>query len=441
MANNSFLGANVDFTAGGSSWLDLIILTNQLAYDMGTVVVTVSANSAGGQTTGNAHVTGTLSATTLVAGTGLRGGTVETPAALTISTNTAISGTLTTTGTVSTDTVNVGNNTIEVTSGDLILKPGANSEIDASGARIINVGTPTANTDAVTPEYLLNTYSILDKSINSANNKFLFSTGPQTWELGDISVSGRSLLAANNTAAMQAVLSLVPGTNVMGFSTQLNSIAGTTFQTGDLLYVSGANTFTRLPKGTAGKVLKQGASIPEWGDQAWEKLSEFTANNDATIEIFLDTTKYRMFQVFLEEIYPDTDAVTLQGRLKSANTVVTSSNYSYVSNGTSLSSRVSNGAKAAAFFTVSNADSAWRIGNVGAEEKGFTGVLTLIGFQNSNSYSTVMVQGMYHQYTSVYVTVNGHGQLDINGIHNGIQLYMSSGNIVSGRVTVTGLRI
>jgi hypothetical protein len=63
--------------------------TNNLLDDMTNIVVTVASNSTGGVTTGNAHVTGTLSGTTGTFNT-LRGGNVSTNAALTIASDVAI---------------------------------------------------------------------------------------------------------------------------------------------------------------------------------------------------------------------------------------------------------------------------------------------------------------------------------------------------------------
>ena len=82
-------GANVETTDTFASWIDT---TNQLVFDMGTVVLTSVAaaqpnTTIGGYTAGNSHLQGILSANTLVATQSLRGGTVSTPANLTVSSN------------------------------------------------------------------------------------------------------------------------------------------------------------------------------------------------------------------------------------------------------------------------------------------------------------------------------------------------------------------
>lgn len=82
-------GANVETTDTFAGWIDT---TNQLVYDMGTVVLTSVPlaqpnTTVGGYTSGNSHLQGILSANTLVATQSLRGGTVSAFADLTVSSN------------------------------------------------------------------------------------------------------------------------------------------------------------------------------------------------------------------------------------------------------------------------------------------------------------------------------------------------------------------
>lgn len=91
MSKPTYLGANVDVTTDSfAGWIDK---TNQIRYDMGTVVVTVGSvlqpnSTNGAQTSGNAHVQGYLSANTLVASDELRGGSVSGSGLLSITSNT-----------------------------------------------------------------------------------------------------------------------------------------------------------------------------------------------------------------------------------------------------------------------------------------------------------------------------------------------------------------
>lgn len=86
-------GANVEVTDTFATWIDT---TNALVYDMGTVVMTSVTQpqpntSVGGYTVGNSHLEGILSANTLVASHGLRGGTVSTSGDLSIVSSTIFS--------------------------------------------------------------------------------------------------------------------------------------------------------------------------------------------------------------------------------------------------------------------------------------------------------------------------------------------------------------
>ena len=88
MAKTTYTGANVAPTTDTfSEWVDL---TNRMAYDMSTVVITTAAvaqpsGTNHAETTGNGHVNGYFSSNYLVANTALRGGTTDTSANLIIS--------------------------------------------------------------------------------------------------------------------------------------------------------------------------------------------------------------------------------------------------------------------------------------------------------------------------------------------------------------------
>lgn len=66
---------------------------NDLSFALSNIIVTVAANTVGGSTTGNGHVSGIFGATTLVATT-VRGGNVVSSANLTFTSNTIFNGAL-----------------------------------------------------------------------------------------------------------------------------------------------------------------------------------------------------------------------------------------------------------------------------------------------------------------------------------------------------------
>jgi len=72
------------------NWLEK---TNLLLDSLSTKVVTTEANTSGGVTSGNAFVSGILSANILTAAASLRGGTVDSPAVLPITSNVSVSNT------------------------------------------------------------------------------------------------------------------------------------------------------------------------------------------------------------------------------------------------------------------------------------------------------------------------------------------------------------
>jgi hypothetical protein len=98
MAKTTYTGANVTPTTDTfSEWVDV---TNRMAYDLSTVVITTAAVSQPSgtnhaETTGNGHVNGYFSSNYLIANTELRGGTTDTSANLIISSATHPSANLT----------------------------------------------------------------------------------------------------------------------------------------------------------------------------------------------------------------------------------------------------------------------------------------------------------------------------------------------------------
>jgi hypothetical protein len=84
-----YLGANV---TNQDTFSRLVNTTNELVYDLATVVVTTAPvaqpNTVNGAlTSGNAHVQGAFSANTLIASTALRGGSVSQSANLIVTSN------------------------------------------------------------------------------------------------------------------------------------------------------------------------------------------------------------------------------------------------------------------------------------------------------------------------------------------------------------------
>lgn len=95
MSKPSYLGANVEIST--HTFSHLIGRTNQIIYDLGTVVLTSAQvaqpnTSNGALTSGNAALDGSFQSTVVTVTGSLRGGTVSVPATLTISSNTVFTG-------------------------------------------------------------------------------------------------------------------------------------------------------------------------------------------------------------------------------------------------------------------------------------------------------------------------------------------------------------
>ena len=144
MSKSSYLGANVATNNSFGGWIEK---TNQVRHDMGTVVVTVgdvvqpnTTNHA--ETSGNAHVEGIFSATTLSAVDALTGGTVSVPAILSVTSNaefTSTNGTIDITSSINLFTVDANN---VVVSSNVVFDGGATKifKIDAANTTI-NTGS------------------------------------------------------------------------------------------------------------------------------------------------------------------------------------------------------------------------------------------------------------------------------------------------------------
>jgi hypothetical protein len=130
--------------------------TNQLANAVSTIAVTVNSHANGGLTTGNGFVEGTFGARNLVGNT-IHGGTVATPAVLTLTSNLAVIG----------NTVTVGNVVINSTgiavAGVLLEAGGATFAANTSGtsAQLIDYFDKIIYRSA---EYLIN---IKDNNANA----------------------------------------------------------------------------------------------------------------------------------------------------------------------------------------------------------------------------------------------------------------------------------
>ncbi|PHS22128.1 MAG: hypothetical protein COA84_13180 [Robiginitomaculum sp.] len=196
MSKSSYIGANVAIaTDTFSGWINK---TNQVRYDLGTVVVTVGNvpqpnSSNGAETSGNAHIEGIFSANTVAIGTALRGGTVSIPAPLLVNSNVIFNDSPTIQVDANTETFSIDANNMVISSN--VVFDGAGKTIDIS----------TAGTNILVGPVQVNTITTLSANVTldgttlttTANANFTSSTF-------DIN-AGLTTVGANNTAFTMVV--------------------------------------------------------------------------------------------------------------------------------------------------------------------------------------------------------------------------------------------
>ena len=209
MSKSSYLGANVQVNQSFGGWIDK---TNQVRHDMGTIVVTVGDVvqpniTNGAETSGNAHVEGIFSATTLSAVDALTGGTVSVPATLDITSNVDFTST---------------NGTIDITSSINVLTVDANNVIVSSNVVFDGGATKIFLIDAANT--VINTGSFYAKSNTylSGTNTYITSTELKTTSNtiitgATVDIDGTTLDVTSNVVFTATSLNANVGLFTVGF--------------------------------------------------------------------------------------------------------------------------------------------------------------------------------------------------------------------------------
>jgi predicted acyltransferase (DUF342 family) len=201
--------ANVNVTT--DTFSNLIGRVNQAFDIISNHVITVDNSSSGNSSSGNGYITGIFGATTLFAGSALRGGSVASPSTLVISSNVTMQANLLVVGTIShINSVSLAN-TLVVT-GNTIL---ANTLTVTGNTTLANTLTVTGNTT------LSNTLTVTG---NTRLSNTLTVTGNTTLS-NTLAVTGNTTLANTLTVIGNTILSntLV----VTGSSTLANTLSVT----------------------------------------------------------------------------------------------------------------------------------------------------------------------------------------------------------------------
>ena len=231
---NGGLSPNVETTDTFASWIDT---TNQLVYDMGTVVLTATANaqpngttSAAGWTIGNSHLEGFLSANTLIAATALRGGTVSTTTDLTITSNTIFSqGSLVLVG-ANTNNFTVNANNALFTSNVAIASTSKTFTISAANTTIndgaVYVKTSAWFTGATTD--ILGTSAIVTSNTTFTSNTMFANVDVITLGANATdSLVVNSIADFNSNTNVDGILTVTANANFTGTNTTFTAIEAT----------------------------------------------------------------------------------------------------------------------------------------------------------------------------------------------------------------------
>ena len=282
MSKSSYLNANVVSTDNIAGWIEK---TNQVRDDMGNIAVTVTKGifepntGNAGLTTGNFGIEGVVTANTIAVSVALRGGTVTTPADLTVTSNALF----TTTGNVgisAANTLNINSNNTIMTSNLVFNGTSKTIKVDSSSFTV-NSGTFTVNSNAAFTSNVSMTganttigdagsdvLNVVATSIHSANSSFtgaLVNITSTNTTIGDAGTDVLNVVATSvhsgNSSFTGALVNITSANTTIGDSSAdalnvnaisdfnanvnidgiLTQTANATFS-GALVNITGANT-------------------------------------------------------------------------------------------------------------------------------------------------------------------------------------------------------
>jgi len=234
--------ANVSNTDTFGSWLSK---TNTLATIVSQNTVTVDTSSAGSLSTGNAYVNGYFGANTLVAYTGIAGGTLATGNTLNLITNTAF--TYASSNLVSFNANSIYSNVVITTNSIYIIATGGNTTI---GGNYLNINASVTNVTSGTLNATGNT-TITGNTIlkaNSVYNVFAVNGTQIVANTSNTTIVGNVYLS--NTLSVVGAVNLQSTANVtgnLGVGGNANVIGN--MAVGGSLAVSGSLTYSGTAAG------------------------------------------------------------------------------------------------------------------------------------------------------------------------------------------------
>ena len=150
----------------------------------------------------------------------------------------------------------------------------------------------------------------------------------------------------------------------------------------------------------------------------------------------IDST-YDVYKVVLSDVQGDTDIQSLKVRVTASGTAQSTSNYDYAKKTLRANTSFSNSSATNQTEVFVNTQLAMGTGT----EETLQGVQYLFNFNNSSEYSFATDELIFRSYDSGSLMGGQGGWVyTVAETHNGVNYFMSSGNIDSGKFTLYGLK-
>jgi hypothetical protein len=209
---------------------------------------------------------------------------------------------------------------------------------------------------------------------------------------------------------------------------------------GDIIYADGTDTIARLAKGSATEVLTMGGSnAPTWAAASSGALvfigtvEAQGGTGDPTIEVDgLDTSVYDYFEIQFAGITPISDNVALQVRFGDSGGIDSgASDYAWAKTRFDESATASAGSDTSdSLISIAHA-----LGNQTTE--GYSGTI-YINTGDLSCHTTLYGIGTVKVFTGTISLFTCVGQRFSNLTLTQVQIFMNSGNVQTGRMTVWG---
>jgi hypothetical protein len=239
--------------------------------------------------------------------------------------------------------------------------------------------------------------------------------------------------------ANSVTTAMLKDNNVTGAKIAMGSDAA-----GDILYYNGTD-YVRLAKGTTGHFLSQGGSnAPAWaeaGGGAWNLIGTSEASSSASLTITGINSTYDTYGVAVSSLIPATNNVDFYLRVGDSSGIDSGgSDYAYHASGGRAGASTARTA-----FSDSAAQIALKLTGDGIQNSATSAGsgFGMMAFLHNPSDSAV-VTSLSGTYWYIATSLNGDGgSFGANRsaviAHDRIQVFFSSGDIASGRLSVWGI--